>query len=299
MKKLLPLLLCLSLLLSACASSGETEYGSSITVYRVLAPDYQTSGELLQAEKLPLIEGADPVAAAAKALAQTPGSVKLRSPIPSNIRIVGAERSGNSVRLDMSPAYYLLTGMDKTVLDACLTLTMCSIDGVERISTCIGQDIIEENLLASDILLENTVKTSTETKVRLYFPSNMRLRYEYRSLSITDESSPERAVTEALMGGPKSPELHPALPAGTVLLSVYTQEGVCTVSLSEDFVSACSEQPDNASLWVYSVVNSLCSLSSVSSVQLLIEGRSVSSLGNCDVSHSLAKNEKLTGAPVL
>lgn len=299
MKKLLPLLLSLLLLLSACSVGSEQSSGGSISVYRMLAPEYQTSGELLEAEAVHIPEGADPVSAAARALGESSSSARLKNPMPSNVRILGAELEGSSVSVEMSPAYYLLSGMDKTMVDSCITLTMCAISGVESVSTHIGGDLIEESLRSGDIMLENTVKTSLEAKVRLYYPCDRRLRYEYRTLSLEAESSPERAAAEALLGGPKSSLLHPALPAGTGLRAIYTQEGVCSVSLSEDFVAACAEQPDNATLWVYSVVNTLCSLSSVSSVSLLIEGKSVSTLGNCDVSHALVKNEKLTGSPIL
>lgn len=298
MKRTLLLLLCLSLPLSACAVKTSPDSGGSISVYRIISPEFQTSGELLQAVELPLAEGADPVAAAVEALAAEPMNDRLESPLSSNLRIVSAERSGSSVIIELNPSYYLLTGMDKTTLDSCLCLTMCSINGVERVVTRIGNEVIEENLRASDILLENTVKTSSEAKVRLYYPSNLRLRYEYRSLSLEGEGSIERSVVEELLSGPRSAELYPALPEGTVLLTVYTQDGVCTVSLSEDLAAACDEQPDNAPLWVYSVVNSLCSLSSVNSVKIIIEGASVQSLGSCDVSVPLTKNEKLTGSPV-
>lgn len=189
--------------------------------------------------------------------------------------------------------------MDKTILDAALAMTYCSLEGVDSVSTYVGKTIVEERLRSADILLENTVKTPTQSKVRLYYPADHQLSFEYRSISIEGESSAERAVAEALLDGPKSTELYPALPTGTVLLSVYTQEGVCSVSLSEDFVDSCSQQPENASYWVYSLVNTLCSLSSVSSVQLLIEGKTTNSLGNCDVSHPLVKNEKLIGSPAL
>lgn len=301
MKKLLPLLLCASLLLCACSPkkpSGASS--SSVLVYRLISPEYQTSGDLLEAESVPLSEGEDAVSAAAAALGSAPESARLKSPIPPGVRILSAEKVGSEVTLELSAGYVLLGGIDKTILDYCITLTLCSISGVDSVSLRSGGGIVESGLRASDVLLQNTVKTSSEVKVRLYYPAERsQLRYEYRSLSIGEESSVERAVAEALLKGPESPLLYPALPAGTVLLSVYTQEGVCTLSLSEEFMTACGEQPDNATLWVYSLVNTLCSLSSVSSVSLLIEGKEVSSAGNCDVSRPLMKNDKLTGSPIM
>ena len=137
--------------------------------------------------------------------------------------------------------------MKKTVLDYCITLTMCSIDGVDSVSTYVGNEVFESGMRAEDVLLKNTVESAQSAEIRLYFPSaEGKLRCEYRSISLEDESSPERAAADALTAGPESPELYPALPAGTVLLSVYTQDGVCFVSLSESFVSACEEHPVSA-----------------------------------------------------
>ena len=300
-KHLLIPVLCLALLFTAC--SGTRTSGShhdSIRVYRPIKSDYQTSDELVECTLIPTTEGTDPVQGAAYALSATPEEDRLSSPLPAGIRIISAEKDGSEVKVYLSTSYYLLSGMKKTVLDYCITLTMCSIDGVDSVSTYVGNEVFESGMRAEDVLLKNTVESAQSAEIRLYFPSaEGKLRCEYRSISLEDESSPERAAADALTAGPESPELYPALPAGTVLLSVYTQDGVCFVSLSEGFVSACEEQPELSSLWVYSLVNTLCSLSAVNSVQLLIEGKTVDTVGKCDISRPLGKNEKLTGSPVM
>lgn len=84
MKKLFPLLLIASLLLSACSFKGARGSDSNVLVYRLIAPEYQTSGELLSPQRVPLTQGADPLIVAAEALASGPSAAKQKSPLPGS-----------------------------------------------------------------------------------------------------------------------------------------------------------------------------------------------------------------------
>ena len=60
------------------------------------------------------------------------------------------------------------------------------------------------------------------------------------------------------------------IPEGTKLLSVSTDQGVCYVNLSEEFLTPLPDVKETISL--YSIVNSLCQLPGVDQVQIAING---------------------------
>ncbi len=303
MKKTIAFLtLCLCLLLCSCEKSGSN--GSSadhLSVFRILRPENQTSGELIRAEQYPLSPDIDQVQGAVYALASYPSDDTLMSSFPDGVKILSARKTGSEVTVSMSSGYSSLAGIDKTLVDYCITLTMCSLPGVDCVTICVGNEIICSRLRSDDVLLHNTVQSPTEADIRLYFPKKAGgdLSFEYRSISLDEDNSAERVIMGELLLGSKHDRLDSALPEGTVLLSIYTQDGICSVSLSESFYTACEGSPKLAQLWIYSVVNSLTSLSSINSVQILIDGKVVSSAGDCDISKPLAKNERIVGSAVL
>ena len=74
------------------------------------------------------------------------------------------------------------------------------------------------------------------------------------------------------MRGPESKELSPALPEDFTFLSVWTEEGVCYLSLPSSLLQGGLADPEEQWRAVQALVNSLCSLDSVDSVQLLVDG---------------------------
>ena len=115
---------------------------------------------------------------------------------------------------------------------------------------------------------------------------------------ITDEDESETdQLMEELLLGPSDSSLLSALPKDSVLLSVYTQDGLCSVSFAEGFLTADGLSYEQARLAVYSIVNSLTGLSTVDTVQILIEGKIVLQICGVDISHPLTKNIRLAGVP--
>ena len=210
-------------------------------------------------------------------------------PLPDSVDIISAEQAGSSARLTLSSGYRNLRGMDKTLVDCCLTLTMCSLSGVDDLSIYVGGAVIEKNLSPENIQLSNTAVSATQVGVRLYFPNSggAGLGYEYRSLTITEDNSAERLVMDELMNGPTDAGLSPALDSDCVRLAVYTIDGVCSVSFAEGFLASDTLTDAQRRLRIYSIVNSLTALSDVSSVQLLIDGKPTSTIGGVDVSRPL------------
>ena len=302
-KGLFPLLIALCVLLCACESKAPlvTSATGSISVFRELRPEYQTNGELVRSEKVPLsVVGADSVKEAVAALCAAPESETLICPIPSDVEILDAVLKDNCVTVTMNSAYLDVTGIDKSVMDACITLTMCSIENIDYVTICIGSEVISDKLSTEDFLLFNSVTSSNSAKVRLYFPktSGNTLGAEYRPVSFDENNSAERCILDVLLSGPTSSSLKRPFPSDTVLLSVYTQDGICTVSLSDFSTEVENPTSEDAELAVYSLVDSLTTIAGVNSVQILINGEQIQDLWGFDISKPLTKNKAIIGSAV-
>ncbi|MBP8640882.1 MAG: GerMN domain-containing protein [Oscillospiraceae bacterium] len=300
-KRLLPIIIALGLLIAGCtAKTVSSPSPESISVYRVLDSEYQSDGALIEAETVALSGNDTPVLQAAAAISQAPQSEKLLCPLPAGIRILDAVADGNSVTVNLNSEYLDVSGFDKTVLDCCITMTMCSIAGIDFVSICVGSETIQEKLSTEDFLLFDNIISSHKAQVKIYFPkaAEQTLSSEYRTISFDNENSAERSILDALFEGPVSDSLQRAFPIGTIVLSVYTQDALCSVSLSGISMEDTSHTADEAKLAVYSIVNSLTTLKGIGSVQILIDGKQVQSLWGFDISKSLTRNNSIIGSAV-
>jgi len=298
-KRLIPILIALGVLITGCtAKSVSSPSPESISVYRALSPDYQSDGNLLQSEAVAIDTSKEPPLQAAAALSETPQLEKLQCPLPTSVIIQTAVLNENCVTVYMNSEYLDVVGIDKTIMDCCITMTMCSISGVDFVTICVGSEVIEDKLSTEDFLLFDNIISSHKAQVRIYFPKTAEklLGSEYRTISFDDENSAERGILDALFQGPASSNLKRAFPFGTIVLSVYTQDGTCSVSLSGISPEDGSLSSDEAKLAVYSIVNSLTSLSGIKSVQILIDGKQVQSLWGFNIFSPLSKDEGIIGS---
>ena len=298
-KSLILLLIALSVLTSGCAAQTVSNPAAeSISVYRVKSADSRTDSELIKADALILNTDESSVLQAVEALSEIPSNAKFLCPLPNGVQILDAEQKDNLVTVYANSDYLDVNGIDKTIMDACITLTMCSVEGVDSVSICVGSDVIEKDLTEENFLLFDNILGSNKAQVRIYFPktSGKTLGSEYRTISFDDDNSAEREILDALFEGPQSNDLERAFPLGTIVMSVYTMDGVCSVSLSGINPEDGAMTPAETKLAVYAVVNSLTSLSGVKSVQILIDGKQLQYLWGFDISHPLAKSKSTSGS---
>ena len=299
-KHLILIFIVLITILVACGDKTVSSQSTdSISVYRVLRPEYQTDGELLQSEKIS-VNSDDIIKQTVDTLMDTPKSDKLQSPFPKNVIILDAELQDNLVTVFMNSAYLDAVGFEKTILDSCITLTMCSIKNVDYVTICVGNETVEDKLTTDDLLLFNTITSSQKAQVRLYFPKAYGhiLCAEYHAITIDEDNSAERCILDALLKGPTSKSLRSAFPEGIIVLSVYTQDGICSVSLAGLASETDTLTKSDAELAVYSIVNSLTTLPRIKSVQILLDGEKAQDLWGFDISRPLTKNEGIIGSAV-
>lgn len=108
------------------------------------------------------------------------------------------------------------------------------------------------------------------------------------------EPSPARAALEELIRGEVPRDCDRPLPPGTRVLTCEVADGVATANFSEELISGFRGGSENEQVKIYSIVNTLTSLSGIEEVQILVEGRRPEVIGgHYDLSEPLAFDDEL------
>lgn len=92
------------------------------------------------------------------------------------------------------------------------------------------------------------------------------------SVAYSRSVSVERVIVEQLINGPDIASCSKTLPSGMKLLSISVTDGTCYVNLDSSFLNEMVNVSDT--IPIYSIVNSLCELSEIDNVQILVNGDS-------------------------
>ena len=143
---------------------------------------------------------------------------------------------------------------------------------------------------AKDARPESTpLSTSTVT---LYFPSAQHDGLATESREIVDTARPADRGTQivaALIEGPKTEGLLPAVPPGTTLRQLWVREdGNAFADFSEELASGTAGGSSDEILTVYAIVDSLTSnVPAIRRVGILVAGRERDTLGHLDLRRPL------------
>lgn len=301
MRRLIPLVAALSLL-CACSGTGASMPTAPAGGYLLYFVDERdTAVSALSAEAWTPAKGEENLAwAAVQALLDGPSEEGLVSPFPQGVEIRGLNREEGVLHLDLSEQYDGLSGVSLTLANACLTLTLCQIEGVEGITITVegldGSNTAATLLTPEQMLLQGGEEDLVEMTATLWFPrsSGEGLGVEYRPLYLTGESSLSRVLLDALLAGPTYESLSPVLPAGTEVRGVTVEDGICYVDFSAAFQEGLPEDSNALHLLIYSVVNTMASnLDSIQAVQILVEGQRMSARDGLELDRPLAPDASL------
>lgn len=215
---------------------------------------------------------------------------ELTSIIPRGTRLLSWSLDDRVANVELSAAYAELVGIDLTLADYCVTLTLTQLPGVDgvRITVNGGGQAYRDRppLYPESALFSGAEEVPVEVAAALYFrrEGGDSLGYELRKFRLTEDKVPAKAVLAALIAGPEDKGLLPLLPAGLTVRSAWVEEGACTANLSAQLLDL---PPEERALAVESIVETLCSLDTVERVQLLIEGEPLEESGGQDLSEPL------------
>ncbi|MCD8216052.1 MAG: GerMN domain-containing protein [Clostridiales bacterium] len=199
--------------------------------------------------------------------------------------------------VELSDGFSEKSSIDRLFIKGSIVYTLTALGFIDEVViTSGGQAVSETSLNRKNFILNPDIASEkiNYQSITLYFAdgSMTYLQGEQRLLEVKQSLDTEYQLVELLLGGPESSSLVCPIPSGTKLINTTTENGICYVNLSSAFLNKANG--GISTLQVYSIVNSLTSLDSVSSVQLYIEGQKVTdALTEVDISTELERNEEL------
>ena len=303
MRKRILSLLCALLLLAGCAPAGEE--GTEYEVY-FAAPlpdsgaDDPVQGPAVQWETRRLPQDADVLSGLVECLLSGPVSEDLRSPFPDGVYQRSAPTLTDGVcEVDLSERYGGLSGVDLTIADYCIALTLCQVEGVEAVSILVEGEPISyrdhQLLRESDAVLSSAEDEPVYLSADLYYlRQEGGLAVEHRELLVPSGSAPEAVLLQALLSGPETEGLSAPLTGEARVIALWVDDGgICYVNFDAAFLSQQPASASQARLTLYAIVNTLCQLPNVDAVAFLVEGESIADYGGVAADVPLEPNPDL------
>ena len=286
-------------LFAGCGTEPENKDTKAVEVYYVTELNGAGNIDPIRAETHQIPEGLS-IAEMAKTivtlLLDGPQSLELSNSFPAGTRVLSCNVEAGHALVNLSEQYGELSGMDLTIADYCITLSLCQLDGIETVSVTVNGKPLpyrdRQVFSAEDVLLSSRIEAPQTVEGTLYFvDSSDLLKAEVRTLEVLEGETAAEKIIDALLEGPESDELQAVIPKGTKLLSISTADGLCEVSFSREFSENMPEDWQTQQLVIYSVINSLTYVESLSQVQILIEGEIADYYGSVPIGIPLTYNE--------
>ena len=275
------------LLAAACAPQAETREDGLRLWFAV--PGDRQSREVTAALGSAPYTGTESVPDLLEALlAGPPPDSELVSLIPPGTELASWSVEARTARVELSGEYAQLSGIDRTIADYCVTLTLSQLSGVDRVQLSAG-DGDRRVLRTGDVIFSGAEEEPVDVPASLYFRriGSASLTFELRVFRLTEDETPARAVLEALIAGPQDENLEALLPQELTVRTVWVDDGVCYADLSDALLTAAPDSPEEQELVITSIVDTLCSLDTVNQVQLLVEGEPLTVYGGLNLSGPL------------
>lgn len=290
MRKVAGLLLALLLGLTACAipqePSGEEE---GYLLYYLAETDEAKGGDLIRSsyEQLDLAEDAsleEQAAAVVERLIAGSRDESLRSPLPGGISLLSLTIQDRRATVDLSGGFARLSGVELTLADYCLTLSLTALEGISAVAvTAQGREVGQQPkqiFYERDVLLSDMGDVLQTVEVTLYFlNSEGALEGEKRTLEVYEGQTLAENLIVALMAGPENRELTKVIPDNFMINSVRVDEGICYVNVSAESLAELPEDETAQRLILWSLSDSLYSIDSVNELRFLSNGEELTYFG--------------------
>lgn len=240
------------------------------------------------------------ITAVIEELKNGPVSNKNKPIINKDVEFLSVDDDDKDITVDLS-SQFISDNNSKTLLTTyAIVKSLCQISDVRSILvTCEGQRIKSADnseigfLSDKDIDLVTDTMTNDSKSIVLYFSDKNSdcLSAEKRTIKITDTNPIEQYVVSELIKGPQSADCRGVLSPDTELISAQTTDGVCFVNFKSGFAE---KNTGNEKLTIYSVVNSLCELDNIKSVQFLIDGKKTEKFGSLNIQNTLTPDKNIS-----
>lgn len=277
-----------SIVLALCVSSfliikgvlfeGETQ---SVDLYYL-----NNSGELTAVSKnIPLADDISMVENVLEKLYIVNPKEHLKHTLPNTVELLAVDINNDIASVNFSANYKELTSSEEIVARASIVWSLTSLDYIKGVVIKVENSVLSSKsnrdfgvLNRQNTILNKSVlpKANSEYQiVDLYFANadNTDFAVERRLIEVEANKGEGYEILEQLISGPQEAGNLQTVPKDTKINDIVTtNDGVCYVNLSYEFVSKHSGGSLEELLTIYSIVNSLCQSSDISKVQFLIDG---------------------------
>jgi len=298
MKRFGLLLLCAAaVFISACAGGTDTEEpvpGYDL-YFREASLQDAPGSDALRAERI-AIEDAEDKSTRELAelllleLLEGPDDPTLVSTIPSGTNLLSVRVEGGQAQVDLSMPYNILSGVELTLADYAITMTLSQLPDVLTTNITVhGQKLAyrdRQTFTAWDVLHAAREDVVSTLRATLYFPDETgQLQADRQELDLYEGDTQAQTVATALKNGPGREDLFPVLPATWEEPPVWVKETTCYVNLSTALLT---EEITEAEirLALEALGRSLCGLETVEDVRFLVDGAFAQFYGTVDVSEA-------------
>ncbi len=283
MRKWMGLLLAALLVLGAAGCvAAQPEKETGYQIYQLANPQSAAGADAITAvlTALPVAEDA-PLEERAQAIVE---AVLDTGGVWEEIELRSVVIQGHRAYVDLSRRYGSLTGIQLSLADYCITLSLTQLEELSSVTiTAGGQELpyrTSQVLMEQDVLLSTMDDVIETVSVSLYFADeDGQLTAEQRTLEVYEGETLAESTMRALLEGPQERELHAIIPDGFQINSVRVEEGVCILSLPSSALELLPEETEAQEQILLSIAKTIYSWGTVDEIQLLVDGEPSSFFG--------------------
>ncbi len=189
---------------------------------------------------------------------------------------------GGILYLNFASGYTGLSDKDKALFRTAVSKTMSSLDFVEYVRIYEnGSPITDSNGVDIGLLNSQSFITDSNsddeidtTEAVIYYSDSVGSSLVGEKKTITyDKNTPvEKVILKHIIAGPSGNGNKRTVPSNLRILSVYTKKGTCYVNFDSSFLNSLADV--SADVTIYSIVDTLCGLSGIQRVQIMVDGSS-------------------------
>ncbi len=281
----------LSLLCAACSPVEPVEEEGEYLIYFPADTEQAKGSDAIAGIHMDLAIGDDPTLteeAMAVVMALMRGTEEMPHPFGEHIYLRNLTITGRRAYVDISPSYAELTGIEMSMADYCIALTLTELEGISAVSiTAGGKELFYRSnavLMERDVLLSDMEDVIETVEVMLYFlDEEGELAPERRVLELYEGQTLAESLISALLSGPVNRELTALIPEDFVVNGIRVEEGICYLSLPAKTLETLPESVKGQEQLVRALANSIYSMETVDEICILADGEELEHIGVVDL----------------
>ena len=303
-KRILSLILLLSLLVSLFCGCGKTDEENPVQpincYYLRRSMGYGEQDGVIAAQVVDLEDQPLDYMQLMRLYLDGPSDPTLILPVPPDVSVLGVTVENGIATVTLTRNFSQLSGCDLSIAAACMTKTLTQFEEIDTVrlraqnAQLAGQEYLE---LEEEYVVLTDGGAVENMQVSIYFAdADGRYLLELVELvnDVEEQDLPEYLV-HRLIGGPETSDSLAVLPSGTELLDIDVSGSVCTVNFSDAFMTNCPSTWQQERLTILAVVNTLTSLENVDRVKILVDGQALDPYLYLDLSQELMGDESCIG----